>query len=99
VPDRAQLWSLGFAILGAFAAITWCEVNEERRHRVACWENRVIDGALSPLSTRDWHVIPLTMAACGALGWLVPVASVGAHVFWIATAVLCWRVLRRARAA
>jgi len=82
-------------VLGAFAAITWSEVNEARRHRVWCWENRVLDGVLSPLTTRDWYVFPLCFALVGRLDWMVHAAAIGAHVFWIVVAVLVARVLRR----
>src|SRR5262249_47185947 len=74
--------------------ITWSEVTESRRRRVARWENQVLDGVLGPLTTRDWYVFPVAFALAGRLGWLVPAATVGAHVFWVVTLVLLLRVLR-----
>jgi phosphatidylglycerophosphate synthase len=97
-PDRRTLVVLATGILGAFAAITWSEGTEPRRHRVACWENRVLDGVLSPLTTRDWYVFPLAFALAGRLDALVAGAAVGAHVFWASVAVLVARALRRSSA-
>ena len=82
-------------VVGAFAVITWSEESENRRRRVAGWENRVLDGVLSPLTTRDWHVFPVAFALAGRLDLLVPAAAVGAHVFWLATLAVLRRVLRR----
>jgi phosphatidylglycerophosphate synthase len=89
--------ALGFGVAGAFAAITWSEVTESRRRSVPRWENRVLDGILGPLTTRDWYVFPVAFALAGRLDWLVPAAAVGAHVFWLVTLVLLLRVLRAAQ--
>jgi hypothetical protein len=97
VPGWPVLGALGLGVAGAFAAITWSEVTESRRRRVARWENRVLDGVLGPLTTRDWYVFPVAFALAGRLGWLVPAAAVGAHVFWIVTLILLVRVLRAAQ--
>ena len=97
LPDRATLLALATGVLGAFAAITWSEVTEARRHRVPCWENRVLDGVLSPLTTRDWYVFPLLFALCGRLDVMVAAAAVGAQAFWPIVVILVARVLRRAR--
>ena len=83
-------------VVGAFGVITWSEETEDRRRRVRAWENRVLDGVLSPLTTRDWHVFPVAFALAGRLDLLVPAAAVGAHVFWVTTLVVLLRVLRRA---
>jgi phosphatidylglycerophosphate synthase len=99
MPTIAAMIGLATGIAGAFAAITCSEQLEGRRRRVPGWENRVLDGVLSPLSTRDWYVFPVGLAAAGLLGWLVPAAALGAHVFWVATALLLWRALRKSRAA
>jgi phosphatidylglycerophosphate synthase len=98
-PSVAAMAGLASGIAGAFAAITLSEQAEARRRRVPGWENRVLDGVLSPLSTRDWYVFPVGLAGAGRLGWLVPAAAVGAHVFWVVTAILLWRALRKSRAA
>ena len=95
-PDRATLVLLVAGVTGAFAAITWSEVTEARRHRVRCWENRVLDGVLSPLTTRDWYVFPLVFALLGRLEWMVHAAAIGAHAFWVVVVVLVARVLKRA---
>ncbi|HJQ74387.1 MAG TPA: CDP-alcohol phosphatidyltransferase family protein [Gaiellaceae bacterium] len=95
-PGWPVLGALLLGIVGAFAVITWSEETEERRRRVAGWENRVLDGVLSPLTTRDWHVFPLLFALAGRLDLLVPAAAVGAHAFWIGTLVVVVRALRRA---
>ncbi len=95
-PGRRVLLVLALGILGAFAVMTWSEETEERRRRAGGWENRVLDGILSPLSTRDWYVFPLLFAFAGRLDALVPAAAIGAHAFWIATLVLLVRALRRA---
>jgi phosphatidylglycerophosphate synthase len=96
-PDASVLWLLATGVLGAFGAITWSEQTEARRHRVAdAWENRVLDGVLSPLTTRDWYLFPVAFALAGRLDLLVPAAAVGAQAFWIAVVVLVARVLRRA---
>ena len=87
---------LGLGILGAFAVITWSEESEVRRHRVEAWENHVLDGVLSPLTTRDWYVFVVAFALAGRLDLLVPAAAAGAHVFWVTVLVLLRRVLRRA---
>jgi phosphatidylglycerophosphate synthase len=96
-PGTTTLVLLGIGMLGSFAAITWSEHTEARRRRVAdAWENRVLDGVLSPLTTRDWYVFPIAFALAGRLDVLVPAAAWGAQVFWVAVAVLVWRVLGRA---
>jgi phosphatidylglycerophosphate synthase len=95
-PGTGTLVALGLGIAGAFAAITWSEQTEARRHRAGdAWENRVLEGVLSPLTTRDWYVFPVLFALAGRLDALVAAAAWGAHVFWAAVAVLVWRVLRR----
>ena len=97
-PERRTLVALAAGVLGAFAAITWSESTETRRHSVACWENHVLDGILSPLSTRDWYVFPLAFALGERLDALIAFAAVGAHIFWVAVIVLVVRVLKRAPA-
>jgi phosphatidylglycerophosphate synthase len=87
------LWLLALGVLGSFGAITWSEATEARRHRVACWENRILDRVLSPLTTRDWYVFPVVFAAAGRLDLLVVGAALGAHLFWPLVAWLVWRVL------
>jgi phosphatidylglycerophosphate synthase len=94
-PGWPVLGVLGAGVLGAFAVITWSDQTEDRRRRVDAWENRVLDGALSPLTTRDWHLFPLAFALVGRLDALVPAAAVGAHLFWITALVLVVRVLGR----
>lgn len=95
-PGATTLVLLAIGIAGAFAAITWSEQTEVRRHRVAgAWENRVLEGVLSPLTTRDWYVFPVAFALAGRLDVLLPAAAWGAQVFWVMVAVLVWRVLRR----
>ncbi len=89
------LGALGVGVVGAFAVITACEVLETRRRQVACWENRLIDQVLAPLTTRDWYLFPVLFALGGRLEWLVPAAAVGANVFWIVTLVVLLRVLRQ----
>ena len=96
-PSMAAVIGLATGIVGAFVTITLSEQAEARRRRVPSWENRVLDGVLSPLSTRDWYVFPVALAATQRLGWLVPAAAVGAHVFWITAAVLLRRALRKSR--
>jgi hypothetical protein len=71
-------------------------VNEARRREVATWENGVLDGVLSPLTTRDWYVFPVLFALAGRLDLLVPAAAVGANVFWPTVLVMVRRVLSRA---
>jgi len=105
------VYAFGFLIAGrtldrigvkrgfAFAVVTWSDDTEARRRRVPGWENRILDGVLSPLSTRDWHVFPLAFALAGRLDLLVLGAAVGAHVFWVATLLILLRALRRADAA
>lgn len=97
-PDRDTLVLLALGVLGSFAAITWSETSEARRQRVACWENRVLDEVLGPLTTRDWWVFPIGFGLAGRLDALLPAAAVGAQVFWILVAVLVTRVLRRSSA-
>jgi len=94
-PSTAAVIGLATGIAGAFTTITLSEQAEARRRRVPSWENRVLDGVLSPLSTRDWYVFPVALAVMGRLGWLVPAAAVGAHAFWMTTAALLWRALRK----
>ncbi len=94
-PGWGVLAALLAGVVGAFAVITWSDQTEDRRRRVPAWENRVLDGVLSPLTTRDWHVFPVGFALAGRLDLLVPAAAVGAHLFWTATLVLLTRVLRR----
>jgi phosphatidylglycerophosphate synthase len=95
-PGAATLGLLGLGIAGAFAAITWSELTEERRHRVPdAWENRLLDGILSPMTTRDWYVFPIAFAVAGRLDVLVSAAAWGAQVFWVTVAALVWRVSRR----
>ena len=93
-PGWPLLAVLFLGVLGAFTMITWSEVTEGRRHAVRAWENRLLDGVLSPLTTRDWHLFPVLFALAGRIDLLVPAAAVGAHVFWITGLVLLVRVLR-----
>jgi phosphatidylglycerophosphate synthase len=90
---------LGLGVVAAFAVVTWSDDTETRRRRVPGWENRILDGVLSPLSTRDWHVFPIAFALAGRLDLLVLGAAIGANVFWVTTLAILLRVLRRARAA
>ena len=84
-------------VAGSFVAITWSEQTEARRRLVKnSWENRVLDGVLSPLTTRDWYVFPIAFTLAGRLDALLPAAAWGAQVFWVTVLVLVWRVLRRA---
>src|SRR5437667_362103 len=94
-PGWAALTGLGAGVLGAFAVMTWSEQSEARRRRVPGWENRLLDGVLSPLSTRDWYVFMVAFALARQLEWLVPAAAVGAQVFWVAGLVALVRVLGR----
>lgn len=95
-PSWGTLAALAAGVAGAFAVVTACEVTEGRRRRVASWENRLIDGVLAPLTTRDWYLFPVGFALAGQLPWLVPAAAVGANVFWAAGLAALLRVLRRA---
>ena len=97
-PERPTLVLLALGVLASFAAITWSEASEARRRRTACWENRVLDGVLGPLTTRDWWVFPVAFALAGRLELLFPAAAVGAQVFWLLVVVLVARVLRRSAA-
>jgi phosphatidylglycerophosphate synthase len=94
LPGWPVLAALALGVAGAFAAISWSEATERRRHRASRWENRVLDGVLGPLTTRDWYVFPVAFALAGRLDWLVPAAAIGAHVFWMVTLLLLVRVLR-----
>jgi len=96
-PGWPALLALSLGVAGGFTVITVSEATEARRHRVACWENRVLDGVLGPLTTRDWYVFPVAFALAGRLAWLVPAAAAGAHGFWLVTLVLLLRVLRAAQ--
>jgi phosphatidylglycerophosphate synthase len=96
-PRTGWLVLLGAGVVAAFAAITWSEQTENRRRRVEGWENRVLGGVLSPLTTRDWYVFPVAFALAGRLPWLVPAAAVGAHVFWLVVVILVARLLGRAQ--
>lgn len=95
VPGWPVLALLGAGVVGAFVVISWSEATEARRHRSGGWENRLLDGVLSPLSTRDWYIFPIGFALAGRLAWLVPAAAVGAQLFWVGALVLLLRVLRR----
>ena len=95
VPAWPVVVLLLLGVVAAFAVITWSDATQERRRRVTGWENRVLDGVLSPLTTRDWHVFPLGFALAGRLDVLVPAAAVGAHGFWMVTLVILQRALRR----
>lgn len=99
LPGRPLLVAVGLGVLGAFLVITACEITEARRHRAGGWQNRIIDGVLSPLSTRDWYVFPLAFAVSGRLDLMLVIASFGAHLFWIATLILLVGVLRGTRGA
>jgi len=96
-PGWLALVALFLGVAGGFSVITGSEATAERRHRVDRWENRVLDSVLGPLTTRDWYVFPVAFALAGRLGWLVPAAAVGAHVFWLVGLVLLLRVLRAAQ--
>jgi len=96
-PGLPVLVAIALGVAGSFAAITWSEATSERRHRVPGWENWLLDGLLAPLTTRDWYVFPVAFAVAGRLDLLLPVAAVGAQVFWIVTLTLLRRVLRRAQ--
>jgi len=95
VVDPRVLMLLVAGALGAFAAITWSERTEARRRRVASWQNRLLDGVLSPLTTRDWYVFPLAFAFAGRLDALLLGAAVGSHVFWLSVVVLVSSALRQ----
>jgi phosphatidylglycerophosphate synthase len=96
-PDPWTLAALAFGVVAAFVAITWSELTAARRGGDAGFENRLLDGVLSPLTTRDWHVFPLAFALVDRLEWLVPAAAVGANAFWVLVVVLLRRVLGRRR--
>ena len=96
-PEWPALLALSLGVAAGFTVISVSEATEARRHRVARWENRVLDGILGPLTTRDWYVFPVAFALAGQLAWLVPAAAAGAHVFWLVTLVLLLRVLRAAQ--
>ena len=96
-PEWPALLALFLGVAAGFTVISMSEATEARRHRVARWENRVLDGILGPLTTRDWYVFPVAFALAGQLAWLVPAAAAGAHVFWLVTLVLLLRVLRAAQ--
>jgi phosphatidylglycerophosphate synthase len=98
-PGWPTLAALGLGIAGAFAAISWAESVESERRSVPSIENRLLDGLLSPLSTRDWYVFPLAFAAFGRLGYFPLAAAVGAHVFWPLVLIATARALRRSREA
>lgn len=95
-PGWPTLALLLVGVIGAFAVMTWSEETEARRHRIDAWENDLLDGVLSRLTTRDWHVFLIAFAIAGRLDLLVPAAAVGAQVFWLTVLVLLLRVLRRA---
>lgn len=86
---------LGVGVIASFGVVTWSDETETRRRRVPGWENRILDGVLSPLTTRDWHVFPVAFAIAGRLDLLVLGAAVGANVFWMTMLVLLLRALRR----
>ncbi|MGH7895111.1 MAG: hypothetical protein ACREQL_10605, partial [Candidatus Binatia bacterium] len=92
-PGAGTLTLLAAGVVGAFGAITWSERTDARRHRVVAWENRVLDGVLAPLTTRDWYVFPVAFALAGRLDVLVAAAVWGAQAFWVVGLVLVWRVL------
>jgi phosphatidylglycerophosphate synthase len=98
-PDPGTLAVLAVGVVGAFAAISWSEHTAARRRGAPGWENRLLDGVLSPLTTRDWHVFPLAFALADRLEWLVPAAAVGANVFWVVVVVVLGWVQRRSRGA
>ena len=95
IPGADVFVLLGVGVVAAFAVISWSEQTEARRHRVDAWENRFLDGVLSPLTTRDWHVFVVAFALAGRLDLLVLWGAIGAHAFWITTLVLLRRVLSR----
>ncbi len=95
LPGRPVLGLLLIGVLCAFAVITWSDDTEERRRRVPAWENRLLDGVLSRLTTHDWQVFVVAFALAGRLDLLIPAAAVGAQVFWVTVLVLLVRVLRR----
>jgi phosphatidylglycerophosphate synthase len=99
VPSWPVLATLGAGVVGAFVVISWSEHTETRRHAAPGWENRVLDGVLSPLTTRDWYVFPVAFAVAGRLDWLVPAAAVGANVFWVVALGVLLRALARVRVA
>jgi hypothetical protein len=68
---------------------------ETERRRVPSFENRLVDGILSPLSTRDWYVFPIALAALGWLRYFPLAAAIGANVFWLVALVATSRALRR----
>jgi len=78
-PGWPLLTALLLGVLGAFAMITWSDATEARRRRVAAWENQLLDGVLSPLTTRDWHVFPVVFALAGRRGRGEPVLDDGAR--------------------
>src|SRR5206468_5146197 len=96
VPSWPVFAVLALGVAGAFAVISWSEVAEDRRRRAGGRENRVLDGVLGPLSTRDWYVFVVPFALAGRPDRLVFGAAIGAHVFWVAALVLLVRALRRA---
>ena len=98
-PGRGTLVALAAGVLGAFTVMTWSDHSEARRRRERGWENWLLDGVLSPLSTRDWYIFVIAFAIAGRLEWLVPAAAVGAQVFWSVGLVALLRVLGRSRAA
>ncbi|TMA37985.1 MAG: CDP-alcohol phosphatidyltransferase family protein [Deltaproteobacteria bacterium] len=97
LPRGPVLALLGIGVLASFAVISWSEHAESRRHRAGGWENRVLDGVLAPLSTRDWYFLVVPFVLAGRLDWLVLGAAIGSQVFWVAALVLLVRALGRVR--
>ena len=97
LPGGPVLTLLGLGVLASFAVISWSEHAESRRHRAGGWENRLLDGVLAPLSTRDWYLLVVPFVLAGRLDWLVLGAAIGSQVFWVAALVLLVRALGRVR--
>lgn len=98
-PRPGTLALLFGGVIASFAAISWSEQSEARRRTVAgAWENRLLDGVLASLTTRDWYVFPIAFALAGRLDLLLSAAAIGAQGFWVLVVLLVRRVLRRAQA-
>ena len=83
--------TLALGALLCFPVVTFAEKTEELGRARGGWEDRVINGMVAGLTTRDPSAVVLAFSVAAKLDWFLWGAAIGAHLFWLALAALMLR--------